>query len=314
MRASRREPSGLESLRPASIVVGGLLLGLAVSLVSVSITRADATTPPPAAPASAPAVRKPASPAKVSPAPTKIAVAPAKTAMAPAKTAVAPAAAPAVAKAPVAPARAPVATQASPAPAKPNPALAKANPAPAKASPAPAKPNPALAKVGAPPAKTPVAASRMPGPPHRPGVTAAPASAAPSAVFPARPVGKSPLLAPVPALEERVTYQYNALGRRDPFVPMVGGTFVGDDVGGDAPPDVGGIKVVGIVWGADDKFALIEDARGSSGVLRAGDKVMNGFVETLRRDAVVVKLTVDGQTETVAIPLTRKGDQTNGNR
>ena len=117
-----------------------------------------------------------------------------------------------------------------------------------------------------------------------------------------------------PSLEEQVAYQYNALGRRDPFVPMAGGTFVGDDMGGDAPPDVGGIKIVGIVWGASDKFALVEDARGTSRVLRAGDKVMNGVVETLKRDAVVVKMTVDGQTETVAIPLTRKGDQTNANR
>jgi hypothetical protein len=33
----------------------------------------------------------------------------------------------------------------------------------------------------------------------------------------------------------QLTYQYNALGRRDPFQPMVGGEFVGDDVGGDAP-------------------------------------------------------------------------------
>ena len=41
---------------------------------------------------------------------------------------------------------------------------------------------------------------------------------------------------------------------------------------------------------------------------------MNGVVETLKRDAVVVNLTVDGQTESVTIPLTRKGDQTNGNR
>jgi len=117
----------------------------------------------------------------------------------------------------------------------------------------------------------------------------------------------------LPQIDEQVTYQYNALGRRDPFQPMVGGGFIGQDVGGDAPPDVGGIKVVGIVWGADDKFALIEDPRGNSGVLRTGDKVMNGYVESLQRDAVVVKLSVDGQTETVTIPLTRKGDS-NANR
>jgi len=108
-----------------------------------------------------------------------------------------------------------------------------------------------------------------------------------------------------------VTYQYNALGRRDPFQPLVGGGFVGADVGGKAPPDVGSIRVVGIVWGAEDRFALVEDPRGDSMVLREGDKVMNGYVEGLRRDALIIKLSVDGQIQTVSIPLTRKGEQAN---
>jgi hypothetical protein len=113
-------------------------------------------------------------------------------------------------------------------------------------------------------------------------------------------------------IEEHIQYQYNTLGRRDPFEAMVG-NFVGDDVGGDAPVDVGGVKVVGIVWGADS-FALVEDGRGNSLILRRGDKVMNGFVEDLKRDAVVVRLNMDGLTQSVAIPLTRKGEQSNGTR
>jgi hypothetical protein len=106
-----------------------------------------------------------------------------------------------------------------------------------------------------------------------------------------------------------MTYQYNALGRRDPYQSLLTGDFVGADVGGDAPPDVGGIKVVGIVWGTSDQFALVEDARGNSYVLRKGDKVMNGVVEGLKRDGVIINITADGQTQTVVVPLTRKGDQ-----
>ena len=68
------------------------------------------------------------------------------------------------------------------------------------------------------------------------------------------------------------------------------------------------IKVVGVVWGATDQFALAEDVRGNSFVLRKGDKVQNGYVEALRRDAVVVNLTAEGQTQSVVIPLVRKGD------
>lgn len=110
---------------------------------------------------------------------------------------------------------------------------------------------------------------------------------------------------PMVHLEDHQTYVYDALGRRDPFQPLVGGVEYVDI---DAPPDVGGMKVVGIVWGAEDKFALVEDARGNSSVLRRGDKVMNGVVEGLRRDAVLINLTVDGQSQSVTIPLTRKGD------
>lgn len=109
-------------------------------------------------------------------------------------------------------------------------------------------------------------------------------------------------------VDEHVTYQYNALGRRDPFQSLINGEFVGADVGGDAPPDPGGIKVVGIVWGATDQFAMVEDVRGNSYVLRKGDKVQNGYVEALRREAVVVNVTADGQSQQVVIPLTRKGD------
>ena len=109
-------------------------------------------------------------------------------------------------------------------------------------------------------------------------------------------------------LDEHVTYQYNALGRRDPFQSLIGGDFVGADVGGDAPPDPGGMKIVGIVWGATDQFAMVEDVRGNSYVLRKGDKLQNGYVESLRRDAVVINVTADGQSQTVVIPFVRKGD------
>jgi hypothetical protein len=109
-------------------------------------------------------------------------------------------------------------------------------------------------------------------------------------------------------LDEHLTYQYNALGRRDPFQPLIGGTAIGADQGGAAAPDLGGLKIVGIVWGTDDQFAMAEDARGQSMVLRKGDKVMNGVVESLKRDGVVVNLTVDGQSQSVVVPLTQKGE------
>src|SRR5262249_9066170 len=104
----------------------------------------------------------------------------------------------------------------------------------------------------------------------------------------------------------------NALGRRDPFQSLLAGEYVreggdGPD-GSQAPPDAGGMKIVGIVWGATDQFAMVEDARGNSYVLRKGDKVQNGFVESLRRDAVVVNITADGQSHAAVIRLGGRGD------
>jgi hypothetical protein len=128
------------------------------------------------------------------------------------------------------------------------------------------------------------------------------------------PSAAKPMPGPdVTPIADKVIYQYNALGRRDPFQALVGGGFVGAEEEA-APPDVGGIKVVGIVWGPDDKFALVEDPRGNSHVLRTGDRVMNGVVDGLRRDAMIVKITTENGTDVVTIPLTRKGDDTNANR
>lgn len=142
-----------------------------------------------------------------------------------------------------------------------------------------------------------------------PAVTGRPGDAAAARIAKAVKVAK---VQPTTEIEHRVQYQYNAIGRRDPFTPLVDG-FIPATEGGNAPVDIGGIKVVGIVWGANS-FALVEDGRGNSMILRRGDKVMNGHVEEMRRDAMVAKLTLDGQTQSVVIPLTRKGDRANANR
>ena len=191
------------------------------------------------------------------------------------------------------------------------------------AAPAPAKPEAAV-KTAAGAKSTTVTKSATA---VKPVAAAKPATRAPQAGKPAAGAGRAgvvaaaasmrPAMGPVPSasasaarLDDQVTYQYNALGRRDPFMPLVGGRQY---VPIEAPPDIGGLQVVGIVWGAEDKFAIIEDNRGNSTVLRPGDKVMDGVVQGLKRDGVVVDLTVDGQTQSVTIPLTRKGEP-NANR
>ena len=181
----------------------------------------------------------------------------------------------------------------------------RATPVPAKAV-APAKAVPAAAaipaKAGNPAVRAPLGGKPVVAAAVRPQVAAVAASMRPA---------MNPVPSPSAArLDDQVTYQYNALGRRDPFMPLVGGA---EFVPIEAPPEVGAMQVVGIVWGTQDRFAIIEDGRGNSTVLRPGDKVMNGVVEGLKRDGVIVSLTTDGQTQSVTIPLTRKGDS-NANR
>jgi hypothetical protein len=197
---------------------------------------------------------------------------------------------------------------------------AKPAPVPAAKAPAPVAAKTDAAPAGpAAPAKGTVAANVKSTPPAnaaapatvRPGVTATAASGegAGAPVVTAVPQASQEPGSGLAHLDDHLSYQYNALGRRDPFQSLVDGNFVGADVGGDAPPDPGGIKVVGIVWGSTDQFALVEDVRGNSFVLRKGDKVQNGYVEGLKRDGLIVAITADGQSQSVMIPLVRKGDQ-----
>jgi len=196
--------------------------------------------------------------------------------------------------------------------AKPSPAstLASKPGAIAAAASKPGSPAPAPAAYGPPaPAAAPAGLQAAAASATSPAITSRPVSAAQG------PSAKSaPGAALASHLDEQLTYQYETVGRRDPFQPIVGGGFVASDVGGDAPMDIGGVKVVGIVWGDEDKFAMVEDARGQSNVLRVGDRIQNGVVTGLKKDGVIVTLTIDGQSQTVTIPLTKKGDQSNGNR
>jgi hypothetical protein len=176
-------------------------------------------------------------------------------------------------------------------------------------SPAPAGPGaaadldaPALEPLGGAPGSggTPAQPTRRPG--TRAASSGGSSSAAVTAVAPEAPRGSSQMA----RLDEHLTYQYTTLNRRDPFQSLLTGEYVAQE--DHADPDPGGMKIVGIVWGATDQFAMVEDARGNSYVLRKGDKLQNGFVESLRRDAVVINVTTDGQSQTVVIPFVRKGD------
>jgi len=327
MRTRIRKDATAARTRTGLTVVVTLAAGLAMT---AGVARADGTN---AAPATAPAVSAPSQHAAPSattpgkpvsktaaPKPAPNAMVMPKDAPKPGQTAPVAAAKPAVnAPAHVAPVAAVKPAVTAPAHVAPVAAVKPAVNAPAHVTPVAAvKPVP-VTKPAAAPAGKPITSTQVLKTGAAAGSVIATAShgtdvkvtrmvASPSA-RPTSGVGSARATQPAAQLDEHVTYQYNTLGRRDPFQSYIDGSFVGEDVGGDAPIDVGGMKVVGVVWGETDRFAMVEDGRGGSHVLRRGDKVMNGFVEDLQKDGVVVNLTADGQSQSVTIPLIRKGEK-----
>ena len=105
-------------------------------------------------------------------------------------------------------------------------------------------------------------------------------------------------------LLNREVYVYKTVGRRDPFASLLTGEF--ETTVGRPLLDVSSMKLVGIVWGSSDKFALVEDGRGHGHVLRVGDAVINGSVVGLTKDELMIRQSSYGDTQTVTIQLQRK--------
>ncbi len=99
----------------------------------------------------------------------------------------------------------------------------------------------------------------------------------------------------------RNEFFYQSYGRSDPFKTLVAGKFEGT-TSGDLV-DVGSGRLVGVMWGADDQFALVEDGNGFGYILRVGDPVQNGRVVSIRKNSLTAKITLYGITSSVTLKL-----------
>ena len=61
------------------------------------------------------------------------------------------------------------------------------------------------------------------------------------------------------------------------------------------------MTLVGVVWGDDDKFCIVEDKRGHSHVMREGDRIVNGKVVEITRTSLRVQHYFFGETANVTI-------------
>jgi len=99
----------------------------------------------------------------------------------------------------------------------------------------------------------------------------------------------------------RNEFFYQSYGRGDPFKTLVAGKFEGT-ASGDLV-DVGSGRLVGVMWGPDDQFALVEDGNGFGYILRVGDPVQNGRVVSIRKNSLTAKITLYGITSSVTLKL-----------
>lgn len=99
----------------------------------------------------------------------------------------------------------------------------------------------------------------------------------------------------------RNEYFYQSYGRPDLFAALVTGEF--EPSGSTDVVDVNHAKLVGVMWGASDRFALVEDGSGNGFILRVGDAVNNGRVVAIQEDSLVASISLYGITTRVILRL-----------
>lgn len=97
---------------------------------------------------------------------------------------------------------------------------------------------------------------------------------------------------------------YRSYGRTDLTRALVTGEFVIEESPEIA--DLNTARLVGIVEGATDKFAMLEDGSGNGYILRVGDKVRNGRITAITDNSVVGSVSLYGMTSRVVLRLEKK--------
>jgi Tfp pilus assembly protein PilP len=100
------------------------------------------------------------------------------------------------------------------------------------------------------------------------------------------------------------SYYYSAFNRRDPFRSLVSGKFVRNTKM--ELISLSAVELVGIIKGDLDRFALLEDEKGFSYILRVGDKVRNGTIVSIGDQSMVARVTNFGQTTKFTLHLAQR--------
>jgi hypothetical protein len=74
-------------------------------------------------------------------------------------------------------------------------------------------------------------------------------------------------------------------------------------------PAIENLALVGIFEDDDGRQALFEDTESNGFILRANDKVQNGYLVTIQKDKAIFQVSEYGWTRTVALNLKTPGSE-----
>ncbi len=94
---------------------------------------------------------------------------------------------------------------------------------------------------------------------------------------------------------------YQSYGKDDPFRTLVHGDY--EQTEPSELADMNSGRLVGVMWGDDDRFALVEDGEGFGYILRVGDRVRNGRIVSIRKNSISARITLYGISNTVILKL-----------
>ncbi len=94
---------------------------------------------------------------------------------------------------------------------------------------------------------------------------------------------------------------YQSYGKDDPFGVLVDGDY--QQTVANELVDMNSANLVGVMWGQDDRFALVEDGEGFGYILRVGDRVRSGRVVSIRKNSLTARVTLYGITNKVVLKL-----------
>lgn len=95
-------------------------------------------------------------------------------------------------------------------------------------------------------------------------------------------------------------YYYKAFNRRDPFHSLISGEY--EETENDLV-DIYKVRLVGVLTGGMERFAMLESDNGFGYILKAGDPIRNGRVLSVAQRSLVARVSMYGQTNSITLKL-----------